>query len=116
MGLWQRCSDMGEIMLLPKENKIPYIRIFKLVTGEEIIARVANEDNDILYLEKPLQMVMGQRGLQFAPFMMMVDQDKKLNIRKDKIISDGPPAVEIEGQYESITTGIALPQKSSIIT
>jgi hypothetical protein len=94
----------------------PYIRIFKLSTGEEVIARVMSEDEKEFVIEKPLQMAMGQRGLQFAPFMMMVDPDKKLGLKKDKVVADGPPVKEIEGQYESITTGIALPQKSSIIT
>ena len=101
-------------MLLEKQ-KTPYIRVFKLSTGEEIIARVISEDEKEFSIEKPLQMAMGQRGLQFAPFMMMVDPDKKLDLRKDKIVTDGPPLTEIESQYESITTGIALPQKSSII-
>jgi hypothetical protein len=94
----------------------PYIRVFKLSTGEEIIARVVDEDRGEFIIEKPLQMAMGQRGLQFAPFMMMVDPDKNLGLKKDKVVADGPPVREIEGQYESITTGIALPTKSSIIT
>lgn len=108
---------MGRILMLhtPKLAE-PYIRIFKLSTGEEIIARVVSEETTEYLIEKPLQMAMGQRGLQFAPFMMMVDPDKKIGLKKDKIVADAPPVKEIEGQYESITTGIALPQKSSIIT
>lgn len=99
----------------PKQTQ-PYIRVFKLSTGEEVITRVTGEDDKEFVVDKPLQMAMGQRGLQFAPFMMMADPDKKLGLRKDKIVADGDPAKEIESQYESITTGIALPQKGSIIT
>lgn len=99
----------------PKKTE-PYIWIFKISTGEEVITRVVSEDDQEYAVEKPLQMVMGQRGFQFAPFMMMVDTSKKLGLRKDKIIASGPPVPEIEGQYDSVTTGIALPQKSSIIT
>lgn len=101
-------------MLLQKQTT-PYIRIFKLVTGEEIITKVTGEDDKNYTIDKPLQMGMGQRGFQFAPVVIMMDPDRPLELPKDKIILQGPPVAEIESQYESMTTGIALPTKSSII-
>lgn len=103
-------------MLLQKQKQTPYIHIFKLSSGEEIITKVVQETDTHFMIDKPLMMVMGQRGLQFAPFMMMVDQEKPLALPKDKVVIDANALPELEGQYESVTTGIALPQKSSIIT
>jgi len=101
-------------MLLQKQT-LPYIRVFKLVTGEEIITKVTAEDEKQYTIEKPLQMGMTQRGLQFAPTVIMMDPDKAVDLPKDKVVLQGPAMPEVESQYESITTGIALPQKSSIL-
>lgn len=101
-------------MLLQRQTT-PYIRVFKLVTGEEIITKVTSEDDKEYTIEKPLQMGMTQRGLQFAPTVIMMDPDKAIQLPKDKVIFQGPPVPELESQYESATTGIALPQKGSII-
>lgn len=103
-------------MLKEKSIEVPYVRIFKLQTGEEIITKVVGVGNVNYLIEKPLQMVMGAGGLQFAPFMMMVEKDSKFPLRVDAVIADGPPEPSLESQYESITTGIALPKKSAIIT
>lgn len=103
-------------MLLQKQKQTPYIHIFKLSSGEEIIAKVVNDADGILTIDKPLTMAMGQRGLQFAPFMVMVDPDKPLELHRDKISASGDPMPGLESQYESVTTGIVLPQKSPIIT
>jgi hypothetical protein len=93
-----------------------YIRVFKLSTGEEIIASVIEETTGAIMIKNPLQMVMGQRGPQFGPFMVMADPSKTISLNRALIVATTTPVTELEGQYESITTGIALPQKSSIIT
>ena len=102
-------------MLTQKQKETPYVWVFKLATGEEIITRVTEETDTHYHIKAPLQMVMGQRGPQFGPFIMMANPDK-LKINKTHVVADAGPVAELEGQYESITTGIALPQKSSIIT
>lgn len=103
-------------MLLQQPKKTPYVHVFKISTGEEIITRVVSEDDKEYMIEKPLQLAMGQQGFQFVPFMVMTDAGKPQSLKKDKIVSDASPSPKTESQYESITTGIALPQKSSIIT
>jgi hypothetical protein len=102
-------------MLTQKPKETPYVWVFKLATGEEIIARVTEETLGHYVIKAPLQMVMGARGPQFGPFIMMANPDK-IQISKAHVVADSSPVAELEGQYESITSGIALPQKSSIIT
>jgi hypothetical protein len=102
--------------MLVQKKEASYIRVFKLSTGEEIIAGVIEETTAAIMIKHPLQMVMGQKGPQFAPFMMMADPGKTVSLNRSLIVATTTPVVELEGQYESITTGIALPQKSSIIT
>ena len=98
------------------KKSVPYIGVFKLTSGEEIISKVIEETISSVIVSHPLQMVPGQQGFRFAPFMLMTNADKNIEIYKSSIMSNGTPASELEGQYESITSGIALPQKNSIIT
>lgn len=103
-------------MLHQTPKTTPYIYTFKLSTGEEVIARVEREDDTAFYISKPMQLVMGPNGPQLAPAVLMFDQKKSLRLNKALVLIDGPCMAEVEGQYESLVTGIALPQKSSIIT
>lgn len=102
-------------MITQKERETPYIGVFKLATGEEIIARVVDNSNSVITLKTPLCMVATQKGFQFAPLMVMADPDKSILLNLSAIVAASMPAPELEGQYESVTTGIALPQKSKII-
>ncbi len=102
--------------MLQTKQKTPYTRVFKLSSGEEIIAKVVEEALGNYVITNPLTMVMGQKGFQFAPFMFMIDASKRMSISKSLVMADAEPTVELESYYESVTSGIALPQKSSIIT
>jgi hypothetical protein len=102
-------------MLTQKQKTTPYIGVFKLHTGEEMIATVTEETATELIIKNPLCMVPTANGMQFAPFLMMGESGKPVTISKPVLASTSPPA-ELETQYESLTTGIALPKKSSIIT
>lgn len=103
-------------MLTQKQKETPYIGIFKLSTGEEIITNVVDETATSFLIKNPLCMVPTQKGYQFAPLLMMADAEKPVSLYKALVVASTLPVVELEGQYESITTGIALPQKSKIIT
>jgi hypothetical protein len=99
-------------MLLQKQ-KIPYIAIFKTSAGEEFIAKVTEETSDYFMVEHPLCIVGVEQGLRFAPYLMMADPKKPMLIPKPIITAQ--PVIQMEQQYESSITGIALPQKGSII-
>ncbi len=101
--------------MLVDKKKDPYIRVFKLATGEEIITKVVNETDTAYEVDKPLQLSMGERGLQFAPISVMLDFEKSMNIEKINIVFQGPAGDKMANGYESSTTGIVMPQKGSII-
>lgn len=96
-----------------KQNT-PYISVFKLLSGEEFICKVIEETADSYHVLKPLTIGQSPQGVQFIPIMMLANHDKHVIIPKPVIV--GQPADEIESQYEIMTTGIALPKKSSIIS
>ena len=100
-------------MLQPKQTT-PYIGEFKLQTGEEIIAKVVEDNIAHIVVSKPLTIMNTQQGPQFVPVMFMADHDKPVTFPKP--IIKGEPSEAVVSQYESMTTGIALPQKQSILT
>ena len=102
-------------MLTQKQQDLPYIHVFKLSSGEEVIATVIEELTDSFRIKSPLQLTMGAQGLSFAPFSIMGDPQKSMLLNRSLVTVHVSPAPKIESQYQSITTGIALPEKSSII-
>jgi hypothetical protein len=100
-------------MLLKKQNTVPYIGIFKLASGEEFIGKVVAETVTSYTISKPLCMVGTDRGFQFAPLIMMGDMDADIELPKPVIQTS--PNTQILDQYETATSPIALPKKSSII-
>lgn len=101
-------------MLIQSRKETPYTAIFKLGSGEEFICKVMNETDDFYSVTKPLTLGQTQQGVQFIPLLMLADPDKSVEIPKPVII--GIPGTEVESQYESLVTGIALPKKSKIIS
>jgi len=104
-----------ENMLAQKHKETPYIAVFKIHTGEEFIASVIEETSSEYIIKNPLCIVSTAKGPQFAPLLMLGEPGKPVKLSKP-VVATTDAGVEIESQYESITTGIALPQKSAIIT
>jgi len=59
------------------------VKVLKLITGEEVIARVSEEHNDLLTLEKPMTLQMmppntstGQVGFALVPWIKAAKNDK----------------------------------------
>lgn len=93
--------------MLKQTQKFPYVGIFKTATGDEFIARVTEETMYGYSVQKPLCMVSTEQGLRFAPFLIMADSEKDVNIPKPVITAS--PAPQLKNQYESAISGIALP-------
>ena len=100
-------------MLLQKQQTLPYIGVFKLNSGEEFIAEVTEESAVSFTVSKPLCMVPTEKGLQFAPFIMMGDLDSDVTIPKPVI--QASPNKAIRDQYATSVSPIAMPKKQSII-
>lgn len=100
-------------MLIKKQNTVPYISVFKLASGEEFIGSVVNETATSYTISKPLCLAPTERGLQFAPFIMMADLDSDIELPKP--IIQAIPNKQIVDQYQSATSTIALPKTGSII-
>ena len=101
-------------MLTQKQQTLPYIGIFKLGSGEEFITKVVEETIMGFTIFKPLCMVPTEKGLQFAPLVMMGDIEAKVFLPKPVI--NTVPNQQLLEQYESAISPIIVPKKSAIIS
>ena len=90
------------------------VKVLKLITGEEVIARVSEEHNDLLTLEKPMTLQMlppntstGQVGFALVPWMKAA-KNEKLTISIDHIIAEDVPKGQTEKNYLAQVTGLSL--------
>jgi len=88
------------------------VYILKLKTGEEVIARITEGENDTLILETPmtLQTVptqQGQMGIAVVPWMM-ASIDTSFTISSDQVMTKGKAKKDMESQYLSAATGLSL--------
>ena len=100
--------------MLQQKQTLPFIGVFKLGSGEEFIAKVIEETMMGFTIMKPLCMVPTEKGLQFAPLVMMGDIEAKVHLPKP-VIQTAAPA-QLQEQYESAISPIIVPKKSAIIS
>ena len=88
------------------------VKVLKLTTGEEIIARV-EQQRDYMMLEKPMTMAPvpgqtpGQMGFAMVPWMMAAKGDF-IQISLSHIVVETEAKGEIEKNYLASITGLSL--------
>lgn len=89
------------------------IVVFKMTSGEELVARIVSQDSSGYHVTNPLVLITTETGVQFAPFMMMINP-KHLVFIPSPVIT-GTPSDSMISAYESATGAIVVPPKPSII-
>ncbi len=101
-------------------NKTTYdsgdIVAFKLVNGDEIVAKVGETNNDGYTVSSPLVVVPGQQGIGLIPFMFTLPADKKLQLNSEHIMCHAEAHENFRNHYIKMTTGIEPITRGSIIT
>ncbi len=95
-------------MLIEKPIEKNKIVSIKLITGDELVAKVIDETATEIILAKPLSVMMSDKGLAMLPYMLSVSADNDLKISKSHYICISSPVKEVESHYLQITTGITL--------
>ena len=88
----------------------------KLASGEEVIANYKSGADSYISIEKALVLMQGPQGLAFGTFFSTAQQDKPINIAKDKISSIAYINDKIKEEYNRVFSKIEVPKKPSIIT
>ena len=90
------------------------VKVIKLITGEEVIARVTEEKNNLISLEKPmiLQMLAPDRTTGQIPFAlvpwMKAAKNERVIISTEHIIAEDEASEQTEKNYLQLVTGLSL--------
>ena len=94
-------------MLISKGVAVGEVVSIKLISGEEIIARLEEETTDYVKVSKPLTVSLGPQGLGMIPFVFLAQSETiKLNMNHVMVLSLSKK--DAADQYVQGTTGIAL--------
>jgi hypothetical protein len=97
-------------------TKVPYIKVFKLVSEIEIITKVVEENKDYYTVFKARQLIQGQKGIQLGPYFVLTDNEKNWELSKALVIGRGDPISKLLAEYESQLSGITVPEKGIVLT
>lgn len=89
------------------------IKLIKLVTGEEIIANIIEDNENNFIAEEPYTFGMHQGQIMLIPVSYFL-KDKKIRINKNTIIWEAEPMDSIRDEYIKTTSKIIQPSKSII--
>lgn len=109
-------------MLKEKKYKKGDVVVMKLISGEEVIAKIDSTTDNGVSVTKPLVLGLhqdpasGQPVVGLAPYVFGIDESKKISIDSSKWLFITDARKEASDQYLSSTTGIEVVSSSSIIT
>lgn len=87
---------------------------FKLVTGEEIMARIISHNDSIYILEKPVALVQAQDGLTLIPAMFIGNLDDAVELNKTAVIFKANTKDAFSDKYIEAVSGIVTSTKRII--
>lgn len=103
-------------MLLERSWKNDDVCTIKMVTGDEVVAKVVDSTSDSITITKPLVLTLGvdpqtqQYQLQMLPtFLFSGQPDAKLKINMQHVITITLSEENAKNSYITNTTGLAVP-------
>jgi hypothetical protein len=94
-------------MLINKGISSGDVVSIKLVNGDELIARLDEDNLMDVKVNRPLALTMAQGGLGMMPWMLLGNDDN-VTLKKEHILAMVISKKDAADQYTQGTTGIAL--------
>ena len=103
-------------MLVARGYQESDIVSFKLVTGDEIVARIISTSADEFEIAKPCTVMPGPQGMGLIQSLFTADADVSVVLKKQHVIMHAPSIDAMQKHYIKTTTGIEPITRGSIIT
>jgi hypothetical protein len=103
-------------MLISKNYDTGSIVCFKIVNGDEIVAKIVEETGESYTLSRPCTVVPSPQGLGLMQSLFSADINTNITLNKMHIIMHSPVVDKLEQHYIQTTTGIQPVSKGGIIT
>lgn len=103
-------------MLLEKQKyEAEKIVSFKILNGDEIVARLVDDDDESFTITTPLAIVPSQNGIVLVPALFSVEAGKNIRLDKKHVMLHGETVDQLADHYREKTTGIQTVRKPGII-
>jgi hypothetical protein len=102
-------------MLLQKSYAVGDILCFKILNGDEIVAKLVEEAADKFVISRPCTVIPSQQGLGLIQSLFSGDINTNITLLKSHVMMHSPVVKDIENHYIRTTTGIE-PVSKGIIT
>jgi|TARA_B110000977_G_C10793279_1_gene383321 hypothetical protein len=101
--------------MLVNKYEADQIVSFKLVNGDEIVAKLIEENNDTYTIEKPCTVMPSQQGLGLIQSLFTSELNKNVTLEKKHVMLHQATMQKIVDHYIKTTTGIETAGASSEI-
>ncbi len=93
------------------------VRLFRVVTGEEVIAEVVDENASTVTVRNGLVVIPQAQNIGFAPWSAVVSREKpELEVSRDHIVYVAEVEHNIREKYDSIYgSKLVTPEPKSLI-
>jgi len=99
-------------MKIPENDKIVTI---KMNTGEEVVAKIKDQDELTITLDRPVVIMISQQGLAFGAFIPTMDSTNGVPINKSAIVAIGSCLDKVSTEYSNAVSPIKTVPKSPLI-
>lgn len=103
-------------MLVTNKYDKDTIVSFKIVNGDEIVAKVIEETDQGYIINKPCTVMPSQKGLALMQSLFTSDLNKNIILDKRHVMLHSATVKDVEDYYIQTTTGIQPVSAGSIIT
>ena len=79
------------------------VKLFRIITGEEVIAEVLSEDDTTVTVQNGLVVLPTGQSVGFAPWSPVVDEDnRELVVSRNHIVYIGEVSSSVKKKYNEI--------------
>jgi len=95
-------------MIIETSYKFGDILTFKLMTGDELIARFSAQNEEGITVTKVMTFMMGPQGLGLVPFIFSAPEDAKILLPWKSILTSLKTDETIAKQYQKQTSSVII--------
>ena len=88
---------------------------FKLNSGEELVAKVLEIQDNIVGITEPISIAPSQKGMTLIPSLFTADLEGKFRLNINSVSVVGHTNEQIRLKYIEATTGITVPEKKIVL-
>jgi hypothetical protein len=103
-------------MLIQKGYTAGDVVCFKVVNGDEIVAKLVEETDTGYIVSRPCTVIPSPQGLGLVQSLFSGDINTNVTLNKNHVIIHAPVIDKLEAHYIHTTTGIEPVTKGGIIT